>query len=277
MKFAPVLALAGLAQAAHQFSSNGVHYSVVMTKNGTEVPVKMGPPRGRNSTRSSAMASLSKRGTVTTTGNWCGLADNSPPSGTWKSVVGGWVVPDVSLRSGQTASEEPSICQWVGIDGYSCSTGLIQGGTVSEINSDGVQENYPWWEFVPDALQSVDMTINTGDTIFANVTMTSTTDGTIEVINESAGESFVVTITGGPGTLCGATVEWVLEDLSSGGGFVPFAQFPDNSFTDPVGFTTTGEQVVPVNADQVYLYQETTLCQASFNNATGEIDIDSTA
>lgn len=77
-------------------------------------------------------------------------------------------------------------------------------------------------------------TVNTGDTIYVNVTMISTTSGIVlvqpyktletgptnrwhsDVINESTGLAIVVTITNGPGTLCGASAEWVLKNLSPG-------------------------------------------------------------
>lgn len=137
MKISPSLAFTGLAQATHRFSSNGVDYEVVMTQNGVEVPVTMGPSLGMNSTGPTAAVASRKRTTIQSTSSWCGMSDVDAPSGTWKSVWGGWIVPEISLRSGQTDADEPSITQWVwvGIDGDGCDTELIQGGTVSQGNA----------------------------------------------------------------------------------------------------------------------------------------------
>jgi len=140
MKAVHSLMFMGLAQALHQFSSNGVDYSIVMTQNGVEVPVTLGPALQMNSTGPVAtFASRHRRNNVESTGNWCGMSNTEPPSGTWKSVWGGWVVPQVSLRSDQTNADEPSIAQWVGIDGDGCNSGLIQGGTVSQVSTRRVE------------------------------------------------------------------------------------------------------------------------------------------
>jgi hypothetical protein len=167
--------LACLAQAVSHFSHDGMTYSITMTKHGVEIPASIGSIPGASShemqtavakararrqqqqqQRQQARDNLDKRDLYYSS-NWCGLANTNPPSGVWKNVWGGWVVPTVSLRSGQTDSQEPSIAQWVGIDGIGgCNGGLIQGGTVSYVDGSGAQQNYAWWEFVPWALVSID-------------------------------------------------------------------------------------------------------------------------
>ena len=74
---------------------------------------------------------------TSTTSNWCGVAvynPNDDPTTQFTQVTGTWTIPTVSLRSGQTNNDQPSIAQWIGIDGGGpCSTGLLQGGTVSQV------------------------------------------------------------------------------------------------------------------------------------------------
>lgn len=123
-----LLAGAGLAQAALEVTSNGVTYTVTYTKYGVELPVVPGPKfdfgsRGRLSGK--------KR---QTSNNWCGVANTNSPGGNWTNIVGAWSVPQISLRQGQSASDQPSIAQWVGIDGDGCGTGLIQGGSLSQVS-----------------------------------------------------------------------------------------------------------------------------------------------
>ena len=118
-----------------KFSKNGVDYSITRTNNGKEVPVELGPSLGMNSKGPAHVKnSVNRRNSVQVTGNWCGMSNIDPPSGaTWTSVYGEWIVPEITLRSGQTDADSPSIAQWVGIDGDdSCASGLIQGGTVSQ-------------------------------------------------------------------------------------------------------------------------------------------------
>jgi hypothetical protein len=185
---------AGIANSAIQHASeSGTIYHVSLTdKDGNELPVEV---QSRNSTsrpsqRTNSPAKSRNRGTSTEaaayTGNWCGFVSYNPPSGAWKSVFGSWYVPQVALRPGQSATTGSSVAEWVGIDGAGCNTGLIQAGTTSEVSphkrinisisgfciilplapasskmlqigSDGSQNNYAWWEFIPDGLHSISM------------------------------------------------------------------------------------------------------------------------
>ncbi len=102
-------------------------------QNGVEVPTVQGPEtQFQTNVMQWVQASRQKEREVAaeSSGNWCGAAQTT--SGTFKSVVGSWTVPTLSLRSGQTNRNEPSIAQWVGIDGFSNSA-LIQGGTLTQV------------------------------------------------------------------------------------------------------------------------------------------------
>lgn len=64
-------------------------------------------------------------------------------------------------------------------------------------------------------------------------------------------------ITDGPGTLCGQSAEWILEDLTGlpSGNLEPFAEFPDNVFTDCSATTTNGQTAGPGQNHNVNLSQ----------------------
>ena len=135
--FIPLLLTVTAADAAMNLKKGGVEYTIVRTDNGKEVPVKLGPDLGISSRGPVRVnAPVTRRNNVQNTGNWCGMSNTVPPPGaSWVNVYGTWVVPTVSLRAGQSASQTPSVAQWVGIDGDdSCATGLIQGGTVSQVS-----------------------------------------------------------------------------------------------------------------------------------------------
>lgn len=137
MKLLAVCFLAvGLSQAVtHYTSENGVDYTIKMTQYGSELPIELGA-RPNLTTRGSMKidsADKTRRNNVQSTSNWCGMSNVNPPSGYWTNVESAWNVPQISLRSSQNNADQPSIAQWVGIDGDGCGTGLIQGGTVSEV------------------------------------------------------------------------------------------------------------------------------------------------
>ncbi|KAJ6556214.1 peptidase G1 [Mycena capillaripes] len=215
--------------------------------------VKVGEARKRNR--------LARASAVTvTSSNWCGAAVTG--SG-FTSVVGTWTVPTISLRSGQSSSSDPALAQWVGIDGFSNSA-LIQGGTLSELVG-GRQENFAWTEMLPASLREVSLTVNTGDSITTNVTMTSATSGTVAIENNSRGTSIVGTVSGGT-RLSAISAEWILEDFESGSSLVPFAGFPTSTFTGTA--VRSGTSVSPATATLINIVQNSELCSATVSGST---------
>ncbi|KAJ7024954.1 peptidase G1 [Mycena alexandri] len=216
--------------------------------------LKVGEARKRNRLNGRASAATVQ------SSNWCGAA----VTGTgFTSVVGTWTVPTLSLRSGQSANSEPALAQWVGIDGFSDSS-LIQGGTLSQIVGGG-QENVAWTEMLPAALREVSLTVGTGDSITTNVTMTSTTSGTVTIRNNSRGTSIVGTVSGGT-RLSGTSAEWILEDFESGSSLVPFAAFPTSTFTGSA--VHSGSSVTPSTATLIDIVQNSELCSATLSGTT---------
>ncbi|KAJ7454559.1 peptidase G1 [Mycena galericulata] len=198
--------------------------------------------------------------TTVQSSNWCGAALTG--SG-FSSVVGTWTVPTLSLRSGQSTSSEPSLAQWVGIDGFS-NDALIQGGTLSELTRSG-QTNFAWTEMLPASLKEVSLTVDTGDSITTNVTMKSTTSGTVTITNNSRGTSIVGTVSGGT-KLSATSAEWILEDFESGSSLVAFAGFPTNTFTGSA--IASGTSASPATATLIDLVQNSELCSATVSGGT---------
>ncbi|KAJ7208965.1 peptidase G1 [Mycena pura] len=213
--------------------------------------IKVGEARKRNRLNGRAA------GATVTSSNWCGAALTG--SG-FTSVVGTWTVPTITLRSGQSSG---SISQWVGIDGFSDSA-LIQGGTLSQL-SGGRQSNVAWTEMLPAASRDVSLTVDTGDSITTNVTMTSTTSGTVTIKNNSRGTSIVGTVSGGT-RLSASSAEWILEDFESGSSLVAFAGFPASTFTGSA--VRSGSSVSPSGSTLIDLVQNSELCSATLSGTT---------
>jgi hypothetical protein len=114
-------------------------YQAVKIENGVETPVELTPlPAdfkfpGRDKAPRPAPNGLARRSNpLYYDYNWCGAVQSKSP-GTFTDVFGQWYVPKLSLRSGQTDSDEPYLYQWVGLDGWACQTGLLQTGTGSMV------------------------------------------------------------------------------------------------------------------------------------------------
>jgi hypothetical protein len=91
-----------------------------------------------------------------------------------------------------------------------------------------------------------DFYVAPGDTITATVTATSTTSGTGSLYNARSGQTATIELSGQP-ALCLQTAEWIVEDWTSYGQYVPFADFGTISFTN-TSATTLGGQTVDATA-----------------------------
>lgn len=76
-------------------------------------------------------------------------------------------------------------------------------------------------------------------TIFVNVTASSTTEGTVIMENKSAGKTFTKTVTSSS-ELCLADAEWIEEDLVIDSDDIGLADFGTVTFEDAVATTKTG-------------------------------------
>lgn len=278
MKAFTVLSLfaAAVTQAAFTDTANGVTYTVThLDADGSELPVEPGPVidvsnrmAQRESRRKAraAEAEIEKRSQTFT--NWCGAANQSPNGGTWNRISGSWTVPEITLRQGQSASDQPSLVQWIGIDGDGCDKGgLIQGGSGSQIDSTGKQVNYAWFEFVPAPLQTFSMTVNAGDQMSGLVTSDGEYSGNVTITNETTGQSMNYYFSKGGAGLCGASAEWILEDLTGlpSGNLQPFANFPDNHFSNCQAATTGGQWSGPGNNEVNIAQNGQTLCTGAIS------------
>jgi hypothetical protein len=152
----------------------------------------------------------------------------------YTSVTGTFVVPSVTDPDGGNSTQQYCAAAWVGIDGDTCATAILQTG-VNICIQRGQITNTAWYEWFPAAQEYWDsgITINTGDTVTATVTADSLSGGTATVTNESNGQSVSYTFSGQTANLCETNAEWIMEDLSGGGGgLLNFADFgSDFTFT----------------------------------------------
>ncbi|KAL3470312.1 peptidase A4 family-domain-containing protein [Aspergillus californicus] len=172
---------------------------------------------------------LSNTSHVEYSSNWAGAVLIG--SG-YTSVTGEFTVPTPKVPTGGSSFEQYCASAWVGIDGDTCSTAILQTGV--DFCVQGGQVSFDaWYEWYPDyAYDFSGITISAGDTIRVTVDAATLTSGTATIENLSTGQTVTHTFTGGvDGDLCEYNAEWIVEDFESGGSMVPFCDFGTVTFT----------------------------------------------
>ncbi|KAI1198409.1 peptidase A4 family-domain-containing protein [Nemania serpens] len=156
--------------------------------------------------------------------NWAGAVLSS--SG-YTSVVGTIVVPK-PISSGRSASASA----WVGIDGDTCGTAILQTGLDFSVSSSGAVSYDAWYEWYPDyAYDFTGFSVKAGDNIKITVTASSKGAGVATLQNLTTGKSVSHSFSSESNRLCQYDAEWIVEDYESGGALVTFANFDSVTFT----------------------------------------------
>ncbi|PIL36490.1 hypothetical protein GSI_00179 [Ganoderma sinense ZZ0214-1] len=192
--------------------------------------------------------------------NWAG-AVLSQTTATWKSVTGTFVVP--TPKEPDSASGPHYATAWVGIDGDTCQTAILQTGVDFNVNGDSVSY-VAWYEWYPAyQFDFMDISIKAGDIVEVTVTATSTTSGTAMITNKSTGQTVLHTFSGQP-SLCLYDAEWIVEDFTQVGvGLAPFANFGKVTFTGTTATTNSGSFVGPLGATLFDIVQNGQLLTSS--------------
>ncbi|KAI0150139.1 peptidase A4 family-domain-containing protein [Hypoxylon sp. NC0597] len=174
----------------------------------------------------------SKNGTahVEYSSNWAGAVLIG--SG-YRTVTGTFVVPTPKTPSGGSSSTTYSASAWVGIDGDTCQTAILQTGVDFTVRGSTVSFD-AWYEWYPQYGRAYDFSgipIKAGDTITVTVTASSTSAGTATIENVTTGKTVSHSFSGESDALCETNAEWIVEDYSSGGSLVSFADFGTVQFT----------------------------------------------
>ncbi|EAW12184.1 A4/G1 family peptidase [Aspergillus clavatus NRRL 1] len=257
MKFSAVVAsslLAGAAIAApltEQRQARHARRTARATNRSSHPPYKVG---------SSELLELSNSTHVEYSSNWAGavLIGNG-----YTSVVGEFTVPEPSAPDGADSGTQYCASAWVGIDGDTCSSAILQTG-VDFCIQDGSVSFDAWYEWYPDyAYDFSGIDISVGDTIKLTIDATSKTAGSAIIQNLSTGKTVKHTFTGGvDGDLCETNAEWIVEDFESNGSLVPFVNFGTVTFTGAKA-TTGGSSVGPSGATLMDIKQGSSVLTSS--------------
>jgi len=162
-------------------------------------------------------------------------------------VTGTFTVPTPSGASGAASA-------WVGIDGDTCGTAILQTGIDFTI-SNGRTSFDAWYEWFPaDSFDFSGFSVAAGDVITLTVTATSTRSGTAVIENVTTGRSVSKSLTSNS-ALCLENAEWIVEDFEEGNSLVPFADFGTVTFSNAVATTASGSTVTPSGATLIDIEQ----------------------
>ncbi|KAJ3494920.1 hypothetical protein NLG97_g3762 [Lecanicillium saksenae] len=171
----------------------------------------------------------------------------------WKYVSGTTKIPNITGQD-----EYAGTAAWVGIDGYSCQSAILQTGV--QAHGDGtVRAWYEWWPEAP-VYYDEQFPVKDGDVIRMSVNATSRTSGTSMLENLTTGKKVVTPYRNMREALCLSDAEWILE---YGGDSQSFANFGEWDFYDThaVGaqsVTAAGSTIVNVSING----EELTNCDA---------------
>ncbi|KAJ3880071.1 acid proteinase [Lentinula edodes] len=202
--------------------------------------------------------------------NWAG-AVLVASTATYKSVTGTFTVPTPKSTGG---SGEQCASAWVGIDGDTCETAILQTGVDFCVSGSAVSFD-AWYEFFPaDSFDFSGFSVSAGDSVTVTATVISTTEGTLTIENNSKGTSATKTVTS-TARLCETNAEWIVEDFEECEGndceLVPFANFGTIEFTGASATTSSGT-VTPAGATIFDIEQNSVLTSVSQSGSTVTVE-----
>lgn len=177
----------------------------------------------------------------------------------YKSVTGTIVVPTPKMPSGGSSRTEYAASAWVGIDGDTCQTAILQTGVDFYVEGTSVSFD-AWYEWYPDyAYTFSGFSVAAGNSIKMTATATSTSAGSVTIQNLSTGKSVTHSFSGESNKLCETNAEWIVEDFQSGNSMVPFADFGTVTFTSCSVTTTSGSTLGVTGAEILDIKQGSTV------------------
>jgi hypothetical protein len=150
--------------------------------------------------------------------NWAGYVTTG---GSFTSVIGSWIVPQVN-PTGTSAD-----ATWVGIGGMA-HRDLIQTGTQAIVNNNGMTSYQAWYEMLPANSHKIPLSINPGDSVTASIVSQSEGQWTISMRDDTTGQNYQTTVTYASSL---SSAEWIEEMPVRGRYFIPLDNFGSVQFS----------------------------------------------
>ncbi|VVB95034.1 Peptidase A4 family protein [uncultured archaeon] len=180
--------------------------------------------------------------------NWAGYVATG---GSFTSVTGSWIVPEVNAT--QTSAD----ATWVGIGGTTHND-LIQTGTQAIVNNNGRISYQAWYEMLPGNSRKIPLSINPGDSITASIVQQSTNQWTISLRDDTTGQNYQTTVTYASSL---SSAEWIEEMPVLGRSFIPLDNFGSVQFS-ALSTVKDGKALTPAQANAHTIVMDNYLGQA---------------
>lgn len=151
--------------------------------------------------------------------NWAGYSISGTNN---TSVSATWSIPSVT-GTGHTSAD----AEWVGIGGIS-SSDLIQAGTQNIVSPSGQVSTQAFYETLPNASQTIPVTINTNDSVTVSITQQSNGQWQINFKDNTTNGTYSTNISYASSL---SSAEWILEAPSNGRSILPLDNFNAVSFS----------------------------------------------
>ncbi|KAK3401789.1 concanavalin A-like lectin/glucanase domain-containing protein [Sordaria brevicollis] len=187
-----------------------------------------------------------------TSNNWCGSVRTTTSTNQIKLIHGSFQHPTCTKRPGVTQYPQAAAA-WIGIDGDSWTSALLQAGTVCKINnSTGIVENEVWWQWVPSGAYTVaNIPVFAGDWFDITLNTTSSTTASITIANTNRGYTYTINASQGA-TLARVDADWVVERPYYGTSLAGFAQFTQVWFQNAYATLTSGGTSLGITGAKQY-------------------------
>jgi hypothetical protein len=183
--------------------------------------------------------------------NWSGYAVETnlahPQAYFFTDVQATWVVPSVNPSASNTYSST-----WIGLDGDSQSSKTVEQIGTEQDYINGKAVYYAWYEMYPKALVKLDLAIQPGDTISAEVKYLANNTYELSLDDVTSGHSFTTDIVSAKPIRSSA--EWIEESTGR------LADFNTVTFTK--ASATAGNITGPIS-DVAWQTEEITLVSKS--------------
>ena len=176
--------------------------------------------------------------------NWAGYVATG---GTYTSVSGSWLVPDVQSDT----SENVADATWVGIGGVN-SRDLLQAGTEALPDGNGNLVYQAWMEMLPQDSKVVPLRVSAGDSVTVSITEESKGTWDVAFYNATTGKSYSATVNYSSSF---SSADWIEEMPVEVGGVIGLDNFGTLRFTSgyaikngqPVTIASSGARPLTMN------------------------------
>ena len=195
----------------------------------------------------------------TTSVNWSGYAVETnlanPQAYAFTDVQATWVVPSVSPSASSSHNNAYS-STWIGLDGDSSNSKTVEQIGIEQDYINGKAVYYAWYEMYPKAVVKLDLVIQAGDTISAEVKYLGNNIYQLSLADVTSGQSSTIQVESSKAIRSSA--EWIEEGTGRVADFntVTFTNAQATA-TKPTG-TTTGSI-----SDPAWQTEEVTLVSKS--------------